>query len=74
MITYESCEHITKFGLPDHQFDMPVAEYATLRLYLTGIKVLSFELVEIGSRTALAVERFDRTETGARIHCLSAYS
>jgi serine/threonine-protein kinase HipA len=75
LITYEGCEHIAKFGLPDDQFDVPVAEYATLRLaYLAGITVPSFELVEIGSRTALVIERFDRTETGARIHCLSAYS
>lgn len=54
---------------------MPVAEYATLRLaYLAGITVPSFELVEIEARTALVIERFDRTETGARIHYLSAYS
>jgi serine/threonine-protein kinase HipA len=75
LITYEGCEHIVKFGLPDDQYDVPIAEYATLRLaYLAGITVPSFELVEIGSRTALVMERFDRTETGARIHCLSAYS
>ena len=75
LITYEGCEHIVKFGLPDDPFDVPIAEYATLRLaYLAGITVPSFELVEIGSRTALVIERFDRTETGARIHYLSAYS
>lgn len=66
---------IVKFGLPEDQFDVPVAEYATLRLaYLSGIVVPSFELVEIGSRPALVIERFDRTETDARIHFLSAYS
>lgn len=75
LINYEGCEHIAKFGLPDDQFDVPVAEYATLRLaYLAGIAVPSFELVEIGSRSALVIERFDRTATGARIHYLSAYS
>lgn len=75
LITYEGCEHIAKFGLPDDQFDVPVAEYATLRLaHLAGITVPSFELHEIGARTALVIERFDRTETGARIHYLSAYS
>lgn len=30
--------------------------------------------LEIGSRSALLIERFDRTATGARIHYLSAYS
>jgi len=75
LVTYEGCEHIAKFGLPDDPFDVPVAEYATLRLaHLAGITVPSFELVEIGSRTALVIERFDRTEDGARIHYLSAYS
>lgn len=75
LVTYEGCEHIVKFGLPDDPFDVPVAEYATLRLaYLAGITVPSFELVEIGSRTALVIERFDRTEDGARTHYLSAYS
>lgn len=75
LITHEGCEHITKFGLPDDPFDVPVAEYATLRLaYLAGITVPSFELVEIGDRSALVIERFDRTETGTRIHYLSAYS
>lgn len=75
LINFEGCEHIAKFGLPDDQFDVPVAEYATLRLaYLADIAVPSFELVEIGSRSALVTERFDRTATGARIHYLSAYS
>ena len=75
LITYEGREHIVKFGLPDDRFDMPAAEYATMRLaYLAGITVPSFELVEIGSRGALVIERFDRTEAGARIHFLSAYS
>jgi len=32
LITYEGCEHIVKFGLPDDQFNVPIAEYATLRL------------------------------------------
>lgn len=75
LITYEGCEHIVKFGLPEDQFDVPVAEYATLRLaYLAGIAVPSFELVEIGSRSALVIGRFDRTATGGRIHYLSSYS
>lgn len=75
LISYDGCEHIAKFGLPDDEFDVPLAEYATLRLaYLAGITVPSFELVEIGSRNVLLIERFDRTEGGARIHYLSAYS
>lgn len=75
LISYDGCEHIAKFGLPDDEFDVPLAEYATLRLaYLAGITVPSFELVEIGSRNVLLIERFDRTEAGARIHYLSAYS
>lgn len=75
LITFEGSEHIVKFGLSHDQFDVPIAEYATLRLaHLTGITVTSFELVEIGSRSALVTERFDRTDTGGRIHYLSAYS
>jgi len=75
LVPFEGCEHIVKFGLPDDQFDVPVAEYATLWLaHLAGIVVPSFELVEIGSRSALVIERFDRTATGTRIHYLSAYS
>jgi serine/threonine-protein kinase HipA len=75
LIKHEGSEHIAKFGHPEDQFDVPIAEYATLRLaYLAGITVPSFELVEIGSRSALLIERFDRTETGTRIHYLSAYS
>lgn len=75
LISYDGCEYIAKFGLPYDEFDVPLAEYATLRLaYLAGITVPSFELVEIGSRNALLIERFDRTEAGARVHYLSAYS
>jgi serine/threonine-protein kinase HipA len=75
LISYDGCEHIAKFGLPDDEFDVPLAEYATLRLaYLAGITVPSFELVEIGSRNVLLIERFDRTEAGVRVHYLSAYS
>lgn len=75
VVTHEGREHIAKFGVPTDRFDMPMAEYATLRLaFQSGISVPSFELIEVGSRTALLVERFDRTDCGKRIHYLSAYS
>jgi serine/threonine-protein kinase HipA len=71
----ERCEHIAKFSRPDDLFDVPAAEFATLMLaHKAGIAVPSFELVDIGDRSVLLVERFDRTRDGGRIHYLSAHS
>lgn len=77
IVMHDGMEHIAKFSRPDDIFDVPAAEYATLRLtHLAGISVPSFELVSIGSshRSVLLVERFDRTGQGHRIHYLSAHS
>lgn len=75
IVMHDGVEHIAKFSRPDDLFDVPAAEYATLRLaHLAGITVPSFELVQVGTRSVLLVERFDRTGEGNRIHYLSAHS
>jgi len=75
IVMHDGVEHIAKFSRPDDLFDVPAAEYATLRLaHLAGIQVPSFELVPVASRSVLLVERFDRTDDGKRIHYLSAHS
>lgn len=75
IVMHDGIEHIAKFSRPDDVFDVPAAEFATLQLaHLAGICVPSFELVQIAGKSVLLVERFDRTETGNRIHYLSAHS
>lgn len=75
IVMHDGVEHIAKFSRPDDRFDVPAAEYATLRLaYMAGITVPSFELLQIDTRSVLVIERFDRTEDGCRIHYLSANS
>jgi serine/threonine-protein kinase HipA len=72
IVMHDGHEHIAKFERPD---DVPAAEYATLRLaHMAGINVPNFELKLVGNRSALLVERFDRTKDGQRIHYLSANS
>jgi serine/threonine-protein kinase HipA len=73
VVMHEGIEHIAKFSRPDDKFDVPAAEYATLRLaHAAGVNVTGFELVTVGSCSVLLVARFDRTESGGRIHYLSA--
>lgn len=75
IVMHDGVEHIAKFSRPDDQFDVPAAEYATLRLaHMAGVTVPSFELLHIGTRSVFLIERFDRTDDGGRIHCLSANS
>jgi len=75
LVSHEGREYIIKFGLPNDCFDVPIAEYAALRLaHLSGVSVPSFELTHVGSQSGLLIERFDRTEAGERIHYFSAYS
>ena len=74
VVMHEGAEHIVKFSRPDDLFDVPAAEYATLRLAtMAGIDVPEFELVRIRDRSALLIERFDRSN-GRRIHYASAHS
>lgn len=75
IVMYDGQEYIAKFDRPDDLYDVPAAEYATLRLaHHAGITVPNFELMDIGGRSVLLVERFDRTEEGNRIHYISANS
>jgi len=75
IVMHEGSEHIAKFSRPDDLFDVPAAEFATLQLaHKAGIAVPSFELMTIGQRSVLLVERFDRAEHGRRIRYLSAHS
>ncbi len=74
VVMHEGAEHIAKFSRPDDLFDVPAAEYATLRLAtMAGIDVPEFELIRIRERSALLIERFDRSD-GRRIHYASAHS
>lgn len=74
LLMHERVEHIAKLGRPDDAIDVPAAEYATLRLATrAGIDVPSFELVSIGERSILMIERFDRRD-GRHIHYASAQS
>ena len=75
IVMHDGIEHIAKFSRPDDVFDVPAAEFATLMLaHKAGITVPSFELLGIGERSALLIERFDRTSDGNRLHYLSAHS
>jgi serine/threonine-protein kinase HipA len=75
VVMHEGKEHIAKFSRPDDRFDVPAVEYATLRLAVgAGIDLPEFELLRVGNRSVLLVERFDRTEAGGRIHYISANS
>jgi serine/threonine-protein kinase HipA len=73
VVMHDGIEHIAKFSRLDDRFDVPAAEYATLRLaHMAGINVPDFELVRIGDRSVLLVARFDRTPEGNRLHYMSA--
>jgi serine/threonine-protein kinase HipA len=75
VVIHDGWEHIAKFSRLDDRFDVPAAEYATMRLaHMAGINVPEFELIRIGGRTVLLVERFDRTADGKRLHYMSANS
>lgn len=72
VVMHDGTEHIAKFSRPDDRFDVPAAEYAMLRLAtMAGINVPSFELIKIGDRSVLLVDRFDRVHSN-RIHYASA--
>ena len=73
VVLHDGREYIAKFSRPDDRFDVPAAEYATLRLaHMAGINVPDFELTRIGDKSVLLVERFDRTADGKRLHYMSA--
>jgi serine/threonine-protein kinase HipA len=73
VVMHEGVEYIAKFSRLDDKFDVPAAEYATLRLaHAAGVDLPDFELVTIGERSVLLVARFDRTVVGGRVHYLSA--
>lgn len=75
VVMHEGREYIAKFSRPDDRFDVPAVEYATLRLALAaGIDLPDFELIHVGRRSVLLVERFDRTADGRRLHYISANS
>jgi serine/threonine-protein kinase HipA len=74
VVMHDGAEHIAKFSRPDDRFDVPAVEYATLRLaFMAGIDVPSFELIQVGNRSVLLVQRFDRAGP-RRLHYLSAHS
>lgn len=73
VVMHDGVEHIAKFSRQDDRFDVPAAEYATLRLaHMAGIAVPDFELIRIGDKSVLLVARFDRTADGKRLHYMSA--
>ncbi|MBC3879541.1 HipA domain-containing protein [Undibacterium sp. FT79W] len=75
LVMHEGREYIAKFSRPDDFFDVPKAEYATLRMaHLAKIKVPDFELIDVAGKSVLIICRFDRTDDGKRLHYLSAHS
>jgi serine/threonine-protein kinase HipA len=73
VVLHEGNEHIAKFSRADDKFNVPMAEYATMRLaYEAKINVSDFELALVAGKPVLLVSRFDRTDTGGRIHYISA--
>jgi serine/threonine-protein kinase HipA len=73
VVVHNGVEHIAKFSRADDLFNVPVAEYATMRLaYLAGIDVPDFELEQVADRMVLLVARFDRDAAGGRCHYISA--
>jgi serine/threonine-protein kinase HipA len=75
VVLHEGREYIAKFSRQDDPFDVPKVEYATLMLaFRAGVRVPDFEHVEIGGRSVLLIERFDRTGSRKRIHYISANS
>lgn len=73
VVVHNGVEHIAKFSRADDLFNVPVAEYATMRLaYLAGIDVPDFELEHVTDRMVLLVARFDRDAAGGRQHYISA--
>jgi serine/threonine-protein kinase HipA len=73
VVIHDGIEHIAKFSREDDPFNLPAAEYATMRLaHRAGITVPDFELVEVAGRPVFLTARFDRTADGQRLHYLSA--
>ena len=73
VVMHEGKEHIAKFSRVNDIFDVPLAEYATIRLAIrVGIRVPDFELINIGGRSVLLVERFNPDEVGYRLHYMRA--
>lgn len=75
VVIHEGAECIVKFNRKNDVFDVSAAEYASMRLaFAAGIAVPDFELVKIGDQSAFVVQRFDRTQSGGRLHYISAHS
>ena len=55
---HEGVEHIEKLGRADDKFNIPTAEYATMRLaHKAGIDLPDFELESIADKSVLRVRR-----------------
>lgn len=75
VVMHEGMEHIAKFARSDDLFNVPLAEYATMRLaHRAGISVPAFELIDIDGHPVFLIERFDRDKDGHRLHYMSARS
>jgi serine/threonine-protein kinase HipA len=73
VVMHEGIEHIAKFSRLDDLFDVPAAEYCTMRLaHMAGIAIPDIELLDIADRHVFLVARFDRTPNGGRLHYISA--
>lgn len=71
-VRHEGSEWIAKLSRNDDVFNQPRAEFASLQMASdAGIPVPAHKLVEVGNRTILMIERFDRMD-GGRAHYLSA--
>jgi len=75
VMLHEGRESIVKFPQLGDLFDVPRVEFATMRLaHLAQINVPDIELLELKDGAVFIAQRFDRTDSGTRIHAMTAQS
>lgn len=74
LLQLEGQPWVLKFNEPGEHIDMPLVEHATLTLAAqAGIRVAPTRALPLPRGHAVAVQRFDRTPDGRRLHALSAH-
>src|SRR5471030_2070617 len=75
VMLHEGRESIVKFPQHGDLFDVPRVEFATMHLaHLAQINVPDIELLELKDVAVFVAQRFDRTDSGTRIHTMTAQS
>jgi serine/threonine-protein kinase HipA len=72
LINIDGAQWVIKF-FNNESVDAPLVEHATLTLAaLAGITVAATQVLKLSGLHAVAIRRFDRLESGGRIHSVSA--